>query len=187
MLAAHGAAVILACRDQEKMRAAAARLRDVTEGDVATLPLDLASLASIRAAAAQFHSGWDRLDLLINNAGLMIPPYGRTVDGFESQFGVDHLGHCALTGLLLNRLLRNPGSRIVTVSSNAHRQGAINFDDLHAERGYRPMAAYAQSKLAKLLFTYELQRRLSASSATTIAVAAHPGAARTDLTRHSPW
>jgi NAD(P)-dependent dehydrogenase (short-subunit alcohol dehydrogenase family) len=188
VLAARGATVILACRDHDKMRTAASRLRDVAGGgDVVTLPLDLASLVSVRAAAAQFRSEWNRLDLLINNAGLMIPPYGRTVDGFESQFGVNHLGHYALTGLVLDRLLGTPGSRIVTVSSNAHRQGAVNFDDLNAERGYRPMAAYAQSKLANLLFTYELQRRLSASAAATIAVAAHPGAARTELMRHSPW
>jgi NAD(P)-dependent dehydrogenase (short-subunit alcohol dehydrogenase family) len=187
-LAIRGATVVLACRDRAKMHAAAARLRDTAPtGDVATLTLNLASLASVRAAAMEFRGRWDRLDLLINNAGMMIPPYGRTDDGFESQLGVNHLGHYALTGLLLTRLLGTAGSRVVTVSSNAHRQGVINFDDLHAERKYRPMAAYAQSKLANLLFTYELQRRLSATGATTIAVAAHPGAARTDLMRHSPW
>jgi NAD(P)-dependent dehydrogenase (short-subunit alcohol dehydrogenase family) len=188
VLATRGATVVLACRDQAKMRSAAARLREAAPGaDIATLPLDLASLASVRAAAAQFRGAWERLDLLINNAGLMIPPYGRTADGFESQFGVNHLGHYALTGLLLDRLLHTAGSRVVTVSSNAHRRGTINFDDLQAERGYRPMDAYAQSKLANILFTYELQRQLSASGATAIAVAAHPGAARTELMRHSPW
>jgi NAD(P)-dependent dehydrogenase (short-subunit alcohol dehydrogenase family) len=119
----------------------------------------------------------------IDNAGLMIPPYGRTADGFELQFGTNHLGHFALTGLLLDSLLRTPGSRIVTVSSNGHRRGKINFDDLQSERGYHPMTAYAQSKLANILFTYELQRRLEAGNTDTIAVAAHPGAARTE---HSP-
>jgi NAD(P)-dependent dehydrogenase (short-subunit alcohol dehydrogenase family) len=187
MLAGHGATVVLACRDQAKMRDAAARLSaTVPRGEVTTLSLDLASLASIRIAATEFRDRYNRLDLLVNNAGLMIPPYGRTVDGFESQFGVNHLGHFALTGLLIDRLLHTPDSRIVTVSSNAHRRGTINFDDLQAERGYRPMVAYSQSKLANLLFTYELQRRLTAARASTIALAAHPGAARTDLMRHSP-
>jgi NAD(P)-dependent dehydrogenase (short-subunit alcohol dehydrogenase family) len=185
VLAARGATVVLACRDQAKGRAAAARLG--AGAAVATVTLDLASLASVHAAAVEIRGRWERLDLLVNNAGQMIPPYGRTADGFETQIGINHLGHYALTGLLLDRLLGTAGSRIVTVSSNAHRQGVINFDDLHAERGYQPMAAYAQSKLANLLFTYELQRRLSASGAGTIAVAAHPGAARTQLLRHSPW
>jgi NAD(P)-dependent dehydrogenase (short-subunit alcohol dehydrogenase family) len=117
----------------------------------------------------------------------MIPPYGRTRDGFESQFGVNHLGHFALTGLLLDRLRSTPGSRIVTVTSNGHRRGTIDFDDLQGERSYRPMVAYTQSKLANLLFTYELQRRLADSGAGPIATAAHPGAARTGLMRHSPW
>ncbi|GII77176.1 short-chain dehydrogenase [Sphaerisporangium rufum] len=188
VLAARGATVVLAGRDQARLSTAVTRLRDAApDAKAAPLTLDLASLASVRAAAAEFHHRWDRLDLLINNAGLMIPPYGRTSDGFESQFGVNHLGHFALTGLLLDRLLGTPGSRIVTVSSNGHRRGTIDFDDLHAERRYRPMAAYAQSKLANLLFTYELQDRLAANRATTIAVAAHPGAARTRLMRHSPW
>jgi NAD(P)-dependent dehydrogenase (short-subunit alcohol dehydrogenase family) len=187
-LTAHGATVVLAGRDAAKMNAAAARLRTTApRGRVETLALDLASLASVGAAAAAFRGRHDRLDLLINNAGLMIPPYGRTADGFESQFGVNHLGHYALTGLLMDALRHVPGSRVVTVSSNGHRRGDINFEDLQSERGYRPMAAYAQSKLANLLFTYELQRRLAASGAATVAVAAHPGAARTELMRHSPW
>jgi NAD(P)-dependent dehydrogenase (short-subunit alcohol dehydrogenase family) len=202
MLAVHGCSVVLACRNPAKSQEAAARLRAAataagtatagaaaaaTAGEVATLTVDLASTASIRGGAAEFHDRYDRLDLLINNAGVMIPPYGLTADGFESQFGVNHLGHFALTGLLMDRLLGTPGSRIVTVSSNAHRQGTINFDDLHWQRRYRPMGAYAQSKLANLLFTYELQRRLEGNGATTMALAAHPGAARTDLMRHSPW
>ncbi len=187
VLATLGATVVLACRDAVRAEAAAGRLRVAIPGaEVATLPLDLAASASIRAAAAEFRDRYARLDLLVDNAGLMIPPYGRTADGFESQFGVNHLGHFALTGLVLDRLLHTSGSRIVTVSSIAHRRGVIDFADLNAENGYHAMSAYAQSKLANLLFTYELNRRLAASGAETIAVAAHPGGARTGLTRHSP-
>ena len=181
VLAGHGATVVLACRDEARMAAAARRL----PGTVETLRLDLASLASVRAAATAFRH--PRLDLLINNAGLMIPPHGLTEDGFELQFGTNHLGHFALTGLLLDRLLQAKGSRVVTVSSHAHRRGDIHFDDLAFTHSYHPMTAYAQSKLANLLFTYELQRRLEASRAPTLALAAHPGAARTELMRHSPW
>jgi NAD(P)-dependent dehydrogenase (short-subunit alcohol dehydrogenase family) len=115
----------------------------------------------------------------------MVPPLGQTADGFELQFGTNHLGHFALTGLLLERLLATQGSRVVTISSSTHRQGSMDFNDLQSERGYSPGRAYAQSKLANLLFTYELQRRLAAASASTIAVAAHPGWARTDLQRHA--
>jgi NAD(P)-dependent dehydrogenase (short-subunit alcohol dehydrogenase family) len=180
-LAVRGARVVLACRDLDKARAAA----DQVPG-AAVLHLDLGSLASVRAAVEEFRGRYDRLDLLINNAGLMIPPYGRTADGFESQFGVNHLGHFALTGLLLDRLTGTPESRVVTVSSHAQRRGRIDFDDLQSARRYDRMTAYAQSKLANLMFTYELQRRLTAAGADTIAVAAHPGGARTDLMRHSP-
>ncbi|GAA3287499.1 SDR family NAD(P)-dependent oxidoreductase [Dactylosporangium vinaceum] len=147
--------------------------------------LDLGSLASVRAFAAAFAP--DRLDLLVNNAGLMIPPFGLTADGFETQIGVNHLGHFALTGLLLDRLLATPGSRVVTVSSNAHKRGVVDLDDLHfARRRYVPMTGYAQSKLANLLFAAALQRRLSAAGAPVLSVAAHPGAARTGLMRTSP-
>ena len=187
VLAGRGATVVLACRDGAKASEAATRMHTAVPGaEVATLHLDLASLASVRAAAADLRDRYRRLDLLINNAGLMIPPYGRTVDGFESQFGVNHLGHFALTGLLLDRLLQTPGARVVTVSSNAHHRGTVNFDDLQSQHRYHAMTAYAQSKLANILFTYELQRRLAAANAQASAVAAHPGAAGTDLTRHSP-
>jgi len=141
----------------------------------------------VRDAAERLRSGRPRIDLLINNAGVMAPPYGRTRDGFELQFGVNHLGHFALTGLVLDMLLAAPGSRVVTVSSNGHRVGDIHFDDLAFERGYRPMRAYGQSKLANLMFTYELQRRLSAAGSATIALAAHPGTAATELERHLPF
>ena len=185
VLAAHGATVVLAGRDPDRISAAAEKVTaDHPGGNVQTAELDLASLAAVRAAAADLTARFPRLDLLINNAGVMMPPYSRTADGFELQFGTNHLGHFALTGLLMGSLMAQPGSRIVTVSSNGHRAGRINFADLQSERHYRKMSAYGQSKLANLMFTYELQRRLSAAGAATIALAAHPGTARTELTRH---
>jgi NAD(P)-dependent dehydrogenase (short-subunit alcohol dehydrogenase family) len=188
VLAERGAAVVLACRDLDRAAAAAARIAATApQAQVSTLRLDLASLASVRTAAGQLRAAHPRLDLLINNAGLMMPPYGRTEDGFELQLGTNHLGHFALTGLVLDLLLPVPGSRVVTVSSGGHRRGDMDFADLQSERGYHRVAAYGRSKLANLMFTYELQRRLAAAGAQTIAVAAHPGGARTDLMRHSPW
>tara|TARA_R110002072_G_scaffold121321_7_gene254908 strand:+ start:3011 stop:3913 length:903 start_codon:yes stop_codon:yes gene_type:complete len=182
MLAENGAAVILAVRDIEKGRQAAARIA----GNVAVQILDLSSLASIRSAAADIRAAYPRIDLLINNAGIMYTPKRSTADGFELQFGTNHLGHFALTGLLLDRMLPVPGSRVVTISSTGHRiQASIHFDDLQWERSYSRAGAYGQSKLANLMFTYELQRRL-ASLGTTIAVAAHPGIANTDLIRNLP-
>jgi NAD(P)-dependent dehydrogenase (short-subunit alcohol dehydrogenase family) len=188
VLAEHGAAVVLACRDAGRAQDAAGRICvAVPHATVTIVRLDLASLASIREAAEKIRGRHDTLDLLINNAGLMIPPPGVTADGFEPQIGTNHLGHFALTGLLLDRLLLVEGSRVVTVSSNAHRSGRINFDDLQPERGHRRMASYySQSKLANLLFTYELQRRLTAADARTAALAAHPGTSRTELTRNMP-
>ena len=147
--------------------------------------LDLASLSSVRAAAAEILARYDRLDLLINNAGVMDVPYRSTEDGFELTLATNHLGHFALTGILLDRLLGTPGSRIVTVSSNAHRRGEMRFDDLQMTCGYDSAAAYARSKLANLLFTYELQARLESIGSRTISLAAHPGNARTDLWRSS--
>jgi NAD(P)-dependent dehydrogenase (short-subunit alcohol dehydrogenase family) len=144
-------------------------------------------LDSVREAAAELRAGHDGIDLLINNAGVMYTPRTATADGFELQFGTNHLGHFALTGLLLDPLLATPGSRVVTVSSVGHRiRARINFDDLNAERGYSRVAAYGQSKLANLMFTYELQRRLAQTNSTTIAVAAHPGGSNTELSRNSP-
>lgn len=187
VLAAHGATVVLAGRDSAKLTDAATRIRTTATGaDAEILEMDLASLASTRRAAERFRSQHEHLDLLINNAGAMLPRYSRTQDGFETHFGVNHLGHFALTGLLLDRLTITPGSRIVTVSSNAHRGGTINFDDPHTQDGYDATQAYAQSKLANLMFTFELQRRLSDAGTDTIAVAAHPGNAYTDLARHAP-
>ena len=188
VLAARGASVVLAVRDTEKGKAAAARIAGAAPGaDVTVQHLDLACLESIRAAAAELRARHPAIDLLINNAGVMFTPQQTTGDGFELQLGTNHLGHFALTGLLLEQMLPVPGSRVVTVSSLAHRIGArINFDDLQGERSYRRVAAYSQSKLANLMFTYELHRRLSsAATTTTIAVAAHPGLANTELTRNS--
>jgi NAD(P)-dependent dehydrogenase (short-subunit alcohol dehydrogenase family) len=188
VLAARGASVVLAVRDTDKGKAAAARIAGTAPGaNVTVQPLDLASLDSIRAAAGELRARHPRIDLLINNAGVMFPPRQTTRDGFELQLGTNHLGHFALTGLLLEQMLPVPGSRVVTVSSQAHRiRARINFDDLQAERSYSRVAAYSQSKLANLMFTYELARRLSAAATTTIAVAAHPGLAATELTRHTP-
>ncbi|MDN5775161.1 MAG: oxidoreductase [Brevibacterium sp.] len=171
MLAGMDAHVVLAVRDTAKGRAAAESMR----GSVDVRRLDLADLSSVRAFADQFT---DPIDILINNAGIMVPPLGRTADGFELQFGTNHLGPFALTNLLLPQIR----DRVVTVSSIGHRSGAIDFKDLSWERKpYRPMAAYGQSKLANLLFTSELQRRLTEVSSPVIATAAHPGLAATNL------
>ena len=196
VLAVSGARVVLACRDLGRAKEAAARIladsgsggqpAGTPPGDVQAVRLDLASLASVREAAAEIASTCGPVDLLINNAGVMMTPYQRTADGFELQLGVNHLGHFALTGLLLGQMLGREGSRVVTVSSNGHKPGRIDFDDLQSQRRYRRMAAYYQSKLANLMFTYELQRRLTAAQARTEALAAHPGKARTELIRYLP-
>ena len=193
VLAARGAQVVLACRDLGRAKEAAARIisgRPEPAGtspvDVRAVRLDLASLASVHEAADEISSACGPIDLLLNNAGVMMTPYRHTADGFELQLGVNHLGHFALTGLLLERMLGREGSRVVTVSSNGHKPGRIDFDDLQSQRRYRRMAAYYQSKLANLMFTYELQRRLAVAQARTQALAAHPGKARTELTRYLP-
>src|SRR3984893_8708030 len=187
VLAARGASVVLAVRDTDKGKAAAARIADTAPGaNVMVQPLDLTSLDSVRAAAGELRARHPRIDLLVNNAGVMLTPKQATGDGFELQLGTNHLGHFAFTGLLLEQMLPVPGSRVVTVSSLAHRIGArINFDDLQAERSYSRVAAYRRAKLANLVFTSELQRRLSGAGAT-IAVAAHPGLASTELARYTP-
>ena len=174
-LAGAGAHVVLAVRNTDRGEAAAAAMPGETE----VRRLDLASLASVR----EFAAGWEgEIDLLINNAGVMVPPLSRTAEGFELQFGTNHLGHFALTNLLLDRVT----GRVVTVSSMGHRFGSIDFDDLNWERRpYRAWRAYGQSKLANLLFTSELQRRLSAAGSKVIATAAHPGYAATNLQFHS--
>jgi NAD(P)-dependent dehydrogenase (short-subunit alcohol dehydrogenase family) len=188
VLAARGARVVLAVRDLGKGEDARSRIAAAIPGaEVGLQRLDLSSLASVRAAAGELRTRYDGIDLLINNAGVMFPPRQATKDGFELQFGTNHLGPFALTGLLLDRMLPVPGSRVVTVSSYGHRLGAaIHFDDLNWQRRYSGNGAYAQSKLANLLFTYELQRRLAAVGGATVAVAAHPGNSDTDLQRHLP-
>lgn len=181
-LAEHGAHVVLAVRNLDKGRQALARISERAPGAKLSLQrLDLASLKSVRAAAVELHAAHPKIDLLINNAGVMYTPRHKTEDGFDMQFGINHLGHFALTGLLLDLMLPVPGSRVVTVSSIGHRiQADIHFDDLQFDGSYKPVTAYGQAKLANLMFTYELQRRL-AQHHTTIAAAAHPGAADTEL------
>ena len=189
VLAARGARVVMAVRDTAKGDAAAARIRELSKGaEVTVHELYLGSLASVRAAAAELAAAHPRIDLLINNAGVMYPPKQNTADGFELQFGTNHLGHFALTGLLLKNLLGVAGSRVVAVASIAHNiRAKIDFADLQWEtRRYDRVASYGQSKLANLMFTYDLQRRLAAAKAKTIAVAAHPGVAATELVRHVP-
>lgn len=186
VLARKGARVVLAVRDMQKGAAAVERIHALAPGaDLRVQALDLGSLASVRAAAEALRADYPRIDLLVNNAGVMIPPKALTPEGFELQFGTNHLGHFALTGLLLDRLLDVPGSRVVIVGSLAHKAGTINFDDLQWERGYRRTAAYAQSKLATLMFGYELHRRLAAAGRSTIAVCAHPGYTNSELMRNA--
>ena len=185
--AAKGAQTIMGCRSPERASGALARIRaEHPEARIEAMQLDLASFKSIRSFSEAFHEKYDRLDGLLNNAGIMFTAYGLTEDGLEQQTGVNHFGHFLLTGLLLDRLLATPGSRVVNVSSAGHRMGRMDFDNLHfeAERGYSPRAAYGRSKLQNLLFTFELQRRLEAAGADTIAVAAHPGGSATELGRH---
>ena len=187
-LAGHGADVTLAVRDTAKGEAAADRIRALSPtASVAVDRLDLADLASVRAFAAEWSAAHpDGLDLLINNAGVMAIPRRETADGFEMQFGTNHLGHFALTGLLLPALIARPRSRVVTVSSGAHRMGRMNFDDLMGRRSYNAWRAYGQSKLSNLLFTAELQRRLDHDGVPVLAVAAHPGYAATNLQSVGP-
>jgi NAD(P)-dependent dehydrogenase (short-subunit alcohol dehydrogenase family) len=186
-LAHKGATVIMACRSVEKGQVAAHKIQDEDpQGTVAVMALDLANLSSVRDFAEGFKREFQRLDLLINNAGvMMLPDCTKTADGFEMQFGTNHLGHFALTGLLLETISRTPGARVVMVSSTAERFGRMNFDNLNAEQLYDKQAAYGQSKLANLLFTAELQRRFEAASMDAIAVAAHPGWTTTNLQRHT--
>lgn len=186
-LAAKGAQVLLACRSTQKGEQAAAAIRqELPQADVTVVELDLADLGSVQACAETVHRGWARLDLLINNAGVMAIPRQETAQGFEMQFGVNHLGHFALTGQLLPLLLKTPASRVVHVSSGAHRFGHLNFDDLQSQQKYRRFGAYSQSKLANLLFAYELHRKLARMGAATLSVAAHPGYSATNLQAVGP-
>lgn len=184
-LARRGARVVLACRSEARGSAAADRLtREVPGTEAEFARLDLGDLLSVREFADAYP--YERLDLLVDNAGVMAPPYGTTADGFETQFGVNHLGHFALTGLLLPRLLDTPGARVVTVSSMMHVLANVDLHDLNSVRRYRRWIAYARSKTANLLFTHELARRLAATGSDVVAAAAHPGYAATNLQTAGP-
>jgi NAD(P)-dependent dehydrogenase (short-subunit alcohol dehydrogenase family) len=186
VLADKNATVIIAVRNLQRGNTAADKIRAEHESaDVRVMELDLANLESVGSFTAKFKENFDRLDLLINNAGVMMPPYSKTADGFELQFGTNHLGHYALTGLLIDLVLKTENSRIVTVSSTGHKSGKLDFDDLNWEkRKYKKMQTYADSKIANLYFTYELQRRLEKAGSKTIAVVSHPGWTATELQRH---
>ena len=187
-LAAKGAHVVLTVRNPDKGNDAAARITATNpRAEVSVQELDLTSLASVHAGAEALKRAHPQIDLLINNAGVTLTA-GHTKDGFELQFGVNHLAHFALTGLLLDHLMAVDGARVVTIASLGHRvRSAVDFDDLNSQKDYDLGAAYGRSKLANLLFTYELQRRLSASGATAIAVAAHPGFSKTELLRDASF
>jgi NAD(P)-dependent dehydrogenase (short-subunit alcohol dehydrogenase family) len=186
-LAGKGCSVVLACRNLDKAKAAQEKiLARHPKARIECLALDLGSLKSVRAFAASFSKSHKKLDLLINNAGIMMPPYSLSEDGFESQMAANYLGHFALTGLLLPLLSKTPGSRVVSLSSLAHNGGAIRFDDINFKNGYNKRAAYGQSKLACLMFAYELDRRLRKAGFKTLSVAAHPGVAATNLAQQFP-
>jgi NAD(P)-dependent dehydrogenase (short-subunit alcohol dehydrogenase family) len=180
--------VIMACRNIDKAKKAKEKLeQEVPKGEIDILEVDLSRLASVRAFAEKFKAKYQRLDLLINNAGVMMPPYTETEDGFELQMAANYFGHFLLTGLLLPVLLDTPHSRVVSLSSIAHQRGEIDFDDLQSKKSYSAIKAYAQSKLACLMFGYELQRRLEANEHKhTISTIAHPGVSVTNLGRHLP-
>jgi NAD(P)-dependent dehydrogenase (short-subunit alcohol dehydrogenase family) len=181
-LARRGARVVVASRSDVRGKEAVARiLAEVPDADLDLRSLDLADLTNIRSFADDIQASYPSLDLLINNAGVMAIPRKVTTDGFEMQFGTNHLGHFALTGLLLPTLIRTPRARVVTVSSTAHKPGRIDFDDLMHERRYRKWGVYSASKLANLLFAYELQRKLAAEGSPLISIAAHPGTSATNL------
>ncbi len=186
-LAGKGCAVVMACRNMDKARIARERiLARYPYADIECHNLDLGSLKSVRSFGVVFSKSHKKLDLLINNAGVMMPPYSLSEDGFESQLAANYLGHFALTGLLLPVLTKTPGSRVVSLSSLAHNWGDIRFDDLNFKNGYSKHAAYGQSKLACLMFAYELNNRLRKAGLKTLSVAAHPGVAVTNLAQHFP-
>lgn len=186
-LASKECKVVMACRNKDKAEKAMADIRkEVPNADLEFIKLDLNSLKSVREFAKAYAEKHDKLDLLINNAGLMIPPLMRTEEGFESQFGVNHLGHFLLTNLLFPIINKTENARIVSLSSIAHKSGRIHFDDPNWEKSYSKIDAYNQSKVACLMFAYELQRRLNDSGSNVISVAAHPGVSDTELGRYIP-
>ena len=184
--AQNGAEVIMACRSVEKGEAARAEImKNKPNGKIKIMPLDLMNLSSVSNFTDKFKENYNRLDVLLNNAGIMIPPYGLTKDGFESQIRTNHLGHFALTGLLIDLIVKTPKSRVVSTGSLAHKNGKMDFNNFLFDngKGYTPMKAYGRSKLANLLFIYELQRRFEVNNINSIAVAAHPGVSQTNLMR----
>lgn len=187
VLAEKKATVIIAVRNLQKGNGAVEKIRERhPDTDIKVMELDLANLESVRDFATEFKNSYNRLDLLINNAGVMIPPYSKTADGFELQFGTNHLGHFALTGLLIDLINNTPDSRIVNVASSAHHYGNLDLNDLNWEkRSYKKMRAYGDTKIANLYFTYELKKKLGEAGAKTLVTAAHPGWTATELQRHS--
>lgn len=182
-----GAQIVLACRNYEKATFAKSELlREVPNAEIAIISLDLSSEKPIEEFVKSFNSKFEKLDLLINNAGIMMPPYKETEDGFESQWAVNYLGHFYLTGLLMESISRSSDGRIVALSSLAHVSGNINFNDPNQKSNYKPMKSYRQSKLACLIFAYELQRRLSVSGSAVKSLAAHPGVAVTNIIAGGP-
>ncbi|MDX1520695.1 MAG: oxidoreductase [Anaerolineae bacterium] len=185
-LALKGARVVMACRNLDKGREALEAIQSqVAAGAVQLMALDLSSLASIEEFAVAYQAEHDRLDILINNAGVMAPPYQTTTDGFELQIGTNHLGHFALTGLLIGLIRQTPGCRIVTVTSMAQDYGTIKFDDINSKKSYSRYGAYCQSKLANVLFAFELQRRLDEAEIEAVSTAAHPGLSYTNLQKNT--
>ena len=186
-LAKKDVTVILACRNMRKAEAAKSEiLASYPTAKVEPMKIDTARLTEVKKFSQHFRSHYDTLDLLINNAGIMMSPYKVTEDGFEHQLATNYLGHFALTGLLLPMLTRTPGSRIITLSSLSYKWAKIQFDDLHARKGYSKTKAYGQSKRACLIAAFELQRRLSAAGYHTLSIAAHPGLSNTNLDRYFP-
>lgn len=184
-LARQGAEIILACRDSAKTSAALEQINAVATAPAVNLPVDLASLASVRSLAAEVTNRYDRLDVLINNAGLFPPKQKLTEDGFEMQIGVNHLAHFLLTNLLLDLLKASAPARIISVSSMLHKKGRIDFDSFKGVDKYNAQAAYGQSKLANVLFALELAQRLAGTGVTSNVL--HPGAVATDIVRDTPW
>lgn len=187
VLADKGCTVIMACRNEQKAEDAIKRIANaVPDADTHFIPLDLGVLQSVRDFAKAFRQRYEKLDLLINNAGIMIPPFGKTTDGFEQQMGVNYFGHFLLTNLLWPVLAATPYARVVTLSSKAHENAKIDFSNLNAEQSYSKFKAYGQSKLACLMFAIELQRRINLGDAKVASLSAHPGISNTELGRHFP-
>ncbi len=186
VLSLRGAHVVMACRNMEKGEMAVKRITgEKPSGSVELMPLDLSDFESIKQFAKAFRAKHKKIDILINNAGLMFPPFSKTKEGFEMQIGVNYIGHFLLTLLLIDMLTNIPGARIVTISSIAHRLGKIDFENFRGEKKYKSLREYNQSKLADLMFAVELNQRLQKTGSNAISLAAHPGVTKSDLQRYS--